>query len=445
MIVDEKTAPARGSAPRRAATVDPTPPPPVPAALHRHSATMVDRARTGDGAAFDHLVARHVDDVHSFLFHRTGSLTSAEELTRELFTSVLRSMNTFRWTGVEFGPWLLRRARQLTDQLRDTDLAPAGHLGPLADLGAAQRDCLLLRFVLGWAVPESAQALGRGQWATRQLQLAALVALSTLDDAQRPRALDVLRREASTAHHADAFDTQLSVPRQRGRRAEGPYEELRDLVVELRQTPGVTPREEFVDALRADLLALATDVLLEVPAPAPEADVRPRSEALRPGRSGPSRPLVLGVVASAVAAPFLAWAVGTSAPGDLLHPGKAALESVQMAGAEDDSEAGQLLLEHATARLDEVRSLVADGDLARARSTLGTFSLQAAEGERLLSRSGTDADYQALRWFAHDAIEALGSLGSTAALSDDVATATEQVTETDVRAATACATCTAQE
>jgi RNA polymerase sigma-70 factor (ECF subfamily) len=161
---------------------------------------LVELARNGDAEAFGMLFDHYQGSVYRFVFHRTRSQKLAEDLTSETFFRALRSMSGFRWQGKDFGAWLMTIARNLcTDHFKagrtrleltteDMSLHDDGtHDGPedevltsitnealleaLTELPAEQRDCLVMRFLQGMSIAETAAVLGRSDGAVKQLQL----------------------------------------------------------------------------------------------------------------------------------------------------------------------------------------------------------------------------------------------------------------------------------
>jgi len=160
---------------------------------------LVDLARTGDKDAFGLLYDHYHGMVFRFLFYRTRSTQVAEDLTSETFFRALRSMSGFRWQGKDFGAWLMTIARNLctdhfksgktrlevaTDDMGDHDdstegpenavLASLTHellMEALTRLPDEQRDCLVMRFLQGLSIAETAQVLDRSDGAVKQLQL----------------------------------------------------------------------------------------------------------------------------------------------------------------------------------------------------------------------------------------------------------------------------------
>jgi RNA polymerase sigma-70 factor, ECF subfamily len=160
---------------------------------------LVELARTGDTDAFGLLYDHYQPSVYRFLFYRTRSVQLAEDLTSETFFRALRSMNNFRWQGKDFGAWLMTIARNLaTDHFKagktrlelttedmsahdDSTEGPEATvlagltneilLDALKALPDEQRDCLIMRFLQGMSIAETAAVLGRSDGAIKQLQL----------------------------------------------------------------------------------------------------------------------------------------------------------------------------------------------------------------------------------------------------------------------------------
>jgi RNA polymerase sigma-70 factor (ECF subfamily) len=160
---------------------------------------LVELARTGDSEAFGMLYDHYQGSVYRFLFYRTRSSTLAEDLASETFFRALRNMQNFRWQGKDFGAWLMTIARNLaTDHFKagrtrlelateDMGLHDDATEGPetavlasltnelllkaLTDLPSEQKDCLIMRFLQGMSIAETAAVLGRSEGAVKQLQL----------------------------------------------------------------------------------------------------------------------------------------------------------------------------------------------------------------------------------------------------------------------------------
>lgn len=160
---------------------------------------LVELARGGDAEAFGLLYDHYQPSVYRFLYYRTRSVVVAEDLCSETFFRALRNMSSFRWQGKDFGAWLMTIARNLatdhfkagrtrlemtTEDMGQHDDATEGPenavlasltneilLQALTQLPTEQRDCLIMRFLQGMSIAETAQALGRSDGAIKQLQL----------------------------------------------------------------------------------------------------------------------------------------------------------------------------------------------------------------------------------------------------------------------------------
>jgi RNA polymerase sigma-70 factor (ECF subfamily) len=160
---------------------------------------LVELARGGDTEAFGQLYDHYHVSVYRFLYYRVGQVALAEDLTSETFFRALRSMGSFRWQGKDFGAWLMTIARNLTaDHFKagrtrletateDMGAHDAPTEGPetsvlasltneallqaLTQLPTEQQDCLVMRFLQGLSIAETAKVLGRSDGAVKQLQL----------------------------------------------------------------------------------------------------------------------------------------------------------------------------------------------------------------------------------------------------------------------------------
>jgi RNA polymerase sigma-70 factor (ECF subfamily) len=160
---------------------------------------LVELARGGDCDAFGLLYDHYHVAVYRFVYYRVGSVALAEDLTSECFFRALRSMGSFRWQGKDFGAWLMTIARNLTTdhfkagrtrlEFATEDMSPHDRstegpegsvlaaltnetlLSALTELPHEQQECLIMRFLQGLSIAETAQVLGRSEGAVKQLQL----------------------------------------------------------------------------------------------------------------------------------------------------------------------------------------------------------------------------------------------------------------------------------
>jgi RNA polymerase sigma-70 factor (ECF subfamily) len=190
----------------------PSQPSPVePAGEQLGLMALVEAAQNGDGEAFGQLYDRYVDMVHRYIAYRVGGNHAlAEDLTSETFLRALRRITSFTWQGRDFGAWLVTIARNLiADHFKSSryklehstsDLIEAGadrsEAGPedavlagitnatlldaVKQLNPEQQECIVLRFLQGMSVAETAAVLGKNEGAIKALQYRAVKALARL-------------------------------------------------------------------------------------------------------------------------------------------------------------------------------------------------------------------------------------------------------------------------
>ena len=150
---------------------------------------LVERARAGDGGAYEELVRLHSDIAFRIAYLAVGNAADAEEVAQEAFVKAFRALASFR-PGSPFRPWLLRiLANEASNRRRSAgrrahlesravnealigDIAPSPEtvaealderrelLRAVNGLGEDDRAVILHRFVLALSVEEAAAALG---------------------------------------------------------------------------------------------------------------------------------------------------------------------------------------------------------------------------------------------------------------------------------------------
>lgn len=171
-------------------------------------AGAVARAKEGDPDAFAFLYTRYAPVVFRYVHYRVGRRGPTEDLTSETFARALRRITSFTWQGKDFGAWLITIARNLiadhyksgrwrlevcTADMLDVDWAEDGPEQAVLDsvtktalleairrLEPNQRECVVLRFLQGLSVAETAVAMDRGEGAVKALQYRAVRALARL-------------------------------------------------------------------------------------------------------------------------------------------------------------------------------------------------------------------------------------------------------------------------
>jgi RNA polymerase sigma-70 factor, ECF subfamily len=173
---------------------------------------LVERAQAGDADAFGLIYDRYVDTVFRFIYFRVGNRPLAEDLTADTFLRALKRIGSFTWQGRDLGAWLVTIARNLvadhfksgryrlevtTGDVLDADredrgpegspeIAVVDHITNVALLTAVrqlnpeQQECIVLRFLHGFSVAETAQAMQKNEGAIKALQYRAVRALHRL-------------------------------------------------------------------------------------------------------------------------------------------------------------------------------------------------------------------------------------------------------------------------
>jgi RNA polymerase sigma-70 factor (ECF subfamily) len=173
---------------------------------------LVERAQAGDAHAFGLIYDRYVDTVFRFVYFRVGNRQLAEDLTSDTFLRALKRIGSFTWQGRDLGAWLVTIARNLvadhfksgryrlevtTGDVLDADREDRGPEGSpeaavidhitnvhlltaVKQLNPEQQECIVLRFLQGFSVAETAQAMGKNEGAIKALQYRAVRTLARL-------------------------------------------------------------------------------------------------------------------------------------------------------------------------------------------------------------------------------------------------------------------------
>lgn len=171
---------------------------------------VLSRAQAGDAEAFGELYDQYVGFVYRYIYYRIGSVALAEDLTSETFLRALRRLPSYQWQGRDFGAWLVTIARNLvadhyksgryrlevttedivaasggatTDGPENQVLASITNdtlLSAVKRLGAEQQECIVLRFLQGLSVAETALAMGKNEGAIKALQYRAVRTLGRM-------------------------------------------------------------------------------------------------------------------------------------------------------------------------------------------------------------------------------------------------------------------------
>jgi RNA polymerase sigma-70 factor, ECF subfamily len=177
-------------------------------AEHRITWSLVEAAQRGDAEAFGRLYDRYVDSVFRYVLFRVGDRTLAEDVTSETFLRAFRKIESLSYQGRDVGAWFVTIARNIVldhvkssrfrlevatadpDEGNDTEAGPESQvltqfthtelLRCVRALGTDQRECIVLRFLQGLSVAETAAIMGRNEGAVKALQHRAVRRLAQL-------------------------------------------------------------------------------------------------------------------------------------------------------------------------------------------------------------------------------------------------------------------------
>lgn len=172
---------------------------------------LVGAAQGGDVDAFGRLYDRYVDTVYRFIYYRLGDRAHAEDLTSETFMRALRRLHSLKNQGRDPVAWFITIARNLildhvksaryrlevsaedtfepshrattTDSAETTVLTVLTNerlLEAIKELSDEQRECVVLRFLHGFSVTETAEIMGKNDGSIKALQHRAVRRLHTL-------------------------------------------------------------------------------------------------------------------------------------------------------------------------------------------------------------------------------------------------------------------------
>ncbi|MEO7350732.1 MAG: DUF5667 domain-containing protein [Marmoricola sp.] len=219
------------------------------------------------------------------------------------------------------------------------------------------------------------------------------------------------------------------------------YADLLDTVGMLRTRPEVLPRADFVGDLRSRLMTAARTELVVAP-----SVIRDRP----PTRQRTNRRL--GTVAASLVilggTAGMAAAASSSLPGEGLYPIKRGVEQAETAVRLGDVGKGKGLLDQAATRLDEVRSLQAQGspDAELISTTIDSFRGSADSGSAKLftayQASGDTEDITTVRTFTAKQMAGIAALSGTSATTDaSLVDAADTLADIDQQARLLCGSC----
>lgn len=175
----------------------------------RRERRLVEAACRGERSAIEALYRTHYDAIYRYVLLRLGSVAAAEDVTSLVFLGMIRGLGRYREEGKPFVAWLYGMAqKQVAFYLRCENRAPDSvELEAVAEVAAdpaggpqasieegelraslvqalrclpeGQQEVIMLRYILGLSLAETAAVMGRTEGAVKQLQLRALAGLKT--------------------------------------------------------------------------------------------------------------------------------------------------------------------------------------------------------------------------------------------------------------------------
>lgn len=162
------------------------------------------RAKRYEAEAFAALFDLFFERIRRYMYFHVGDPEAADDLSSEVFAQALKSVGNFEDRGGTIGRWLygiarnvlaehLRNAERLVTVPMERDAAPPPEgdpeeealrmmayedlYGAMKRLPHDQREVIILRFIEGWPVKETAAIMGRSPGAVRVLQHRAIASL----------------------------------------------------------------------------------------------------------------------------------------------------------------------------------------------------------------------------------------------------------------------------
>lgn len=166
---------------------------------HDEEAELVARAQESDRAAWDEIFQRHYQRVYVFVFCRIGDAMAAEDVTADVFVEAWKGIGRYNYRGVPLLSWLyriahnlvadfIRRSKRAKTQRLDDGAPNAPHSADAAEnvalwqsvsaafrkLTFEQQQVLVSRFIEGFSLAETAEAMGKNENAIKALEFRAL-------------------------------------------------------------------------------------------------------------------------------------------------------------------------------------------------------------------------------------------------------------------------------
>lgn len=173
---------------------------------------LIEQCQRGDRDAFAQLYKTHHSTVYNFILRRVKHPEQAEDLASDTFVRAIKRIGNVTWQGKDIGAWLTAIARNITtdyfrsgrhrlestsEEMMDIELPDPNQrydpesqtishltnitlLNGLGHLSPDQRKCIVLRFLNGMSILETADAMGKNEGTIKALQFRAVRALQKI-------------------------------------------------------------------------------------------------------------------------------------------------------------------------------------------------------------------------------------------------------------------------
>jgi RNA polymerase sigma-70 factor (ECF subfamily) len=176
---------------------------------------LIEAARSLSEEAWAEIYRRHVEQVYSYIYFRTGDRHTAEDLSADVFVKAIAGIKSYTYRGTPLLAWLYRIAHNVTADYRKAAARRVQHqsaepaedievredalgmlderndmLGAIRELTEEQQQVIILRFYHGMTNAEAGRVMGKPEGAVKALQARGLRSLRRIlgDDEQRASA-----------------------------------------------------------------------------------------------------------------------------------------------------------------------------------------------------------------------------------------------------------------
>jgi RNA polymerase sigma-70 factor (ECF subfamily) len=168
-------------------------------------AELVEQVQAGSGDAMSLLYRRHRQSIYRYAYSRLYNQRQAQDAAGEIFLRMVANLPQYRNTGAPFAAWLFRIAhnyiityRQKENKSQLASISQADHVSRAEDnpafiverqlqlewvwqglqqLDENQSEVIIMRFLIGLSLRETAHALDKTVGAVKTLQHRGILAL----------------------------------------------------------------------------------------------------------------------------------------------------------------------------------------------------------------------------------------------------------------------------